>query len=96
MQRTRARSEGSRAAGAYLGSRVPARLAALALSCACGASDLGPDDVLDGVRVVEAHLEPYGTVETVDILPASDTGTYVAAGVLVGSTLFGRSAEAAE
>lgn len=30
---------------------------------------------------------PYGHEHTYDILPDSDTGTYVAGGVLIGSTL---------
>jgi hypothetical protein len=49
--------------------------------------DLAADDRLDGVRVVSAELVPYRHSHTYDILPASDTGTYYAGGVLVGSTL---------
>jgi len=44
-------------------------------------------DVLDGVGVVRAELIPYTHEATYDILPASDTGTYFAGGVLIGSTL---------
>jgi hypothetical protein len=44
-------------------------------------------DRLDGAPVLGAHLIPYGQPFTYDILPASDTGTYLAGGVLVGSTL---------
>jgi hypothetical protein len=49
--------------------------------------DLAADDRLDGVRIVSAALVPYRHSHTYDILPASDTGTYYAGGVLVGSTL---------
>ena len=38
-------------------------------------------------RVVAAALVPYPHAFTYDILPDSDSGTYVAAGALVGSTL---------
>jgi len=44
-------------------------------------------DVLDGVAIVSSELVPYRFSRTYDILPASRTGTYVAAGRLVGSTL---------
>jgi hypothetical protein len=49
--------------------------------------DLAVGDLLDGVRVVSARVIPYRHAHTYDILPASDTGTYVAAGRLIGSTL---------
>ncbi len=52
--------------------------------------DLRPGDRLDGARVVEATLIPYTHAFTHDILPDSDTGTYFAGGVLIGSTLHGR------
>jgi hypothetical protein len=48
---------------------------------------LGAGDRLDGVPVLGARLVAYDQGFTYDILPASDTGTYLAAGVLVGSTL---------
>jgi len=51
--------------------------------------DLHPGDRLDGVRVVGAELVPYTHPFTFDILPASETGTYVAGGVLVGTTIRG-------
>jgi hypothetical protein len=38
-------------------------------------------------RVIAADLVPYPHAFTYDILPASDSGTYLAAGALVGSTL---------
>ena len=41
-------------------------------------------------RVATATLVPYPYAFTYDILPASDTGTYVAAGALIGSTLRSR------
>lgn len=44
-------------------------------------------DTLDGELIETSDLVPFGFERTHDILPASDTGTYVAAGVLVGSTL---------
>jgi hypothetical protein len=37
--------------------------------------------------IVSADLVPYFHDRTYDILPASSTGTYFSAGVLVGSTL---------
>jgi hypothetical protein len=52
-------------------------------------ADLRPGDRLDGARVVEATLIPYNHPFTHDILPDSDTGTYIAGGVLIGSTLHG-------
>lgn len=52
--------------------------------------DLVPGETLDGVPIVEVEMVPYAHPATYDILPASDTGTYVAAGVLVGSTLAAR------
>ena len=52
-------------------------------------ADLRPGDRLDGARVVEATLIPYTHSFTHDILPDSDTGTYFAGGVLIGSTLHG-------
>ena len=52
-------------------------------------ADLRPGDRLDGARVVEAVLIPYTHAFTHDILPDSDTGTYFAGGVLIGSTLHG-------
>lgn len=48
---------------------------------------LRPGDRLDGGLVVSSQLIPYRFARTYDILPASDTGTYVASGHLVGSTL---------
>jgi hypothetical protein len=48
---------------------------------------LRPGDQLDGVRVAGAEIVPYDNAYTYDILPDSDTGTYVAGGVLIGTTL---------
>jgi hypothetical protein len=46
---------------------------------------------LDGENgIASAQLEPYKYDATYDILPASSTGTYFAAGAWIGSTLFGR------
>jgi hypothetical protein len=44
-------------------------------------------DLLDGANVVERDELPYDEPYTYDILPASDSRAYVAAGVLVGTTL---------
>ena len=44
-------------------------------------------DQLDGAIVVSAQMIDYAYSHTYDILPASNSGTYVAAGLLVGSTL---------
>jgi len=44
-------------------------------------------DDLDRVRIESSELVPFAHDRTYDILPASDTHTYVAAGVLVGTTL---------
>jgi hypothetical protein len=53
--------------------------------------DLTAGAELDGVRVVSAELVPYEHSHTYDILPASDTATYYAGGVLIGSTLRART-----
>jgi hypothetical protein len=51
-------------------------------------SDLAPGSHLDALHVVErAELVPYRFERTYDILPASSTGAYFAAGTLIGSTL---------
>lgn len=49
--------------------------------------DLRANDLLDGVRILSAALVPYVHSHTYDILPASDSGTYYAGGVLIGSTM---------
>jgi hypothetical protein len=49
--------------------------------------DLKRGDRLDGVGIASASVIAYTHDATYDILPASDTGTYFAAGVLIGSTL---------
>src|SRR6185369_2217705 len=50
-------------------------------------ADLRAGDRLDGQAIESAGLVPYRFAETYDILPLSDTGTYFAAGMLIGSTL---------
>jgi len=50
-------------------------------------SDLRAGDVLDGVTITDVSLVPFVHAFTHDILPDSDTGTYVAGGALIGSTL---------
>ena len=52
-------------------------------------SDLRSGDVMSGVRIRSARFVPYAAAYTYDILPASDSGTYFAGGVLIGSTLGG-------
>jgi hypothetical protein len=51
-------------------------------------SELAAGTQLDeGHVVVSATLVPYRFARTYDVLPASSTGTYFAAGALIGSTL---------
>ncbi len=49
--------------------------------------DLAPGDQLDGDRVASVVQVPYHHEHTYDVLPASDTGTYFAGGLRIGSTL---------
>jgi hypothetical protein len=49
--------------------------------------DLRAGGWLDGHEIVSADLVPYAFPFTYDVLPGSKTGTYFAAGALVGSTL---------
>jgi hypothetical protein len=49
--------------------------------------ELRAGDLLDGHSIAAARREAYGHAFTYDILPESETGTYFAAGLLVGSTL---------
>lgn len=51
-------------------------------------ADLVPGALMDGTEVRAVENIPYSHEYTHDILPASDTGTYYAAGVRIGSTLF--------
>jgi len=54
--------------------------------------ELVPGDALDAQHtVVSATIVPYTHDATYDVLPASSTGTYFAAGVLVRSTLLDAS-----
>jgi hypothetical protein len=48
---------------------------------------LVPGDAIDGVIVREVATIPYEPAFTHDILPDSDSRTYVAGGVLIGTTL---------
>jgi hypothetical protein len=50
-------------------------------------AELAVGDTLDGDRVVSRELVPYRHAFTYDILPASDGGSYVASGLLIGTTL---------
>lgn len=49
--------------------------------------DLSVGSELDGVKVVSREIIPYAHAYTYDILPASSSGSYFAAGVEIGSTL---------
>ena len=49
--------------------------------------ELRPGDTLDKQPIAAVVVEPYNYPATYDILPASDTGFYFAAGVRIGSTL---------
>ena len=48
---------------------------------------LAPGMHLGDATITALELVPYTFDATYDILPASDTGTYVAAGALVGTTM---------
>jgi hypothetical protein len=50
-------------------------------------ADLAAGGSLDGARIVDARPVTYRFDFTYDILPDSDTGTYFAAGALIGSTM---------
>lgn len=51
--------------------------------------DLVAGNLLDSQNAItSANVVPYTHDRTYDILPASSTGTYVAAGAIVGSTMF--------
>ncbi|MEM9069962.1 MAG: Hint domain-containing protein [Myxococcota bacterium] len=53
-------------------------------------ADLEAGDHLGEFEVVSAQVVPYTYEHTYDILPASETGTYFAAGAWIGSTLQAR------
>jgi hypothetical protein len=59
-------------------------------------SDLRVGATLDGQSVVSVELVAYAHSATYDILPASDTSTYFAAGVPIGSTLSALRMKSAE
>jgi hypothetical protein len=50
-------------------------------------SELRSGGTLDGHAIQSVEVIPYAYAATYDILPDSDTGTYFAAGVQIGSTL---------
>jgi len=50
-------------------------------------AELHAGSSLGGVDVVSVQRVPYAHPYTYDILPDSDTGTYFAAGALIGSTM---------
>jgi hypothetical protein len=47
--------------------------------------------MLDGHLIKSVDVVAYEHEATYDILPASDTGTYFAAGIQIGSTLAGQA-----
>jgi hypothetical protein len=49
--------------------------------------DLSAGDLLDGVEVLHVETVTYAYPFTYDILPDSESGTYFAGGVLMGSTI---------
>ncbi|HKB55368.1 MAG TPA: Hint domain-containing protein, partial [Ramlibacter sp.] len=49
--------------------------------------DLRPGTRLDGAAIASVELVPYHYPYTYDILPMSRSGTYFAAGMLIGTTL---------
>jgi hypothetical protein len=49
--------------------------------------ELQAGDLLDGALISSSRSIDYRYSYTYDILPGSDTGTYVAFGKLIGSTL---------
>lgn len=49
--------------------------------------DLAVGEELDGVRILRVERIPYAFDATYDILPDSDTGSYFAGGVLIGSSM---------
>ncbi len=53
--------------------------------------ELRPGDPVDGATVVSAMLEAYEAGATFDLLPTGPTGTYWANGILLASTLGGRT-----
>jgi len=50
-------------------------------------ADLAPGNVLDGVAIASVRRTPYTEAYTYDILPDSDSGSYFAGAVQVGTTL---------
>ena len=52
--------------------------------------DLRPGDVVDGSRVTVAAREPYASAETFDLVSSGETGSYLAGGIPLGSTLVPR------
>jgi hypothetical protein len=50
-------------------------------------ADLRAGTRLDGAAIASVHLVPYRHPYTYDILPMSRSGTYFAAGMLIGTTL---------
>ena len=50
-------------------------------------ANLAKGDMLDGVALDSVRRVPYSEAYTYDILPDSDSGSYFAGGVLIGTTL---------
>jgi hypothetical protein len=56
-------------------------------------AELRGGGTIDGVTIVDVRAIPYAHERTYDILPDSDTATYFAGGVLIGSTLAPNAAQ---
>jgi hypothetical protein len=52
---------------------------------------LEPGQSRDGIEIMSREIVDYGYTDTYDILPDSDSGTYVAGGLILGSTLTPRA-----
>jgi len=55
-----------------------------------GLGALHAGDALDGSRVARVTVEPFAGERTWDVLPSGPTGLYIANGVVLRSTFFGR------
>lgn len=56
----------------------------------CPIVDYLPGEEFDGAMVIKNEIIPYSHQYTYDILPESSTGTYIANGIVIGSTIHPR------
>lgn len=56
----------------------------------CPLGEMEPGEELDGATVTAVEIKAYSQDSTWDILPAGETGHYLANGILIGSTLTGK------